>query len=363
MGGLAVIPVARPLIGDEECAAVEAILRSGQLAQGTEVEAFEREYSQTLDGRRCIAVSSGTSALHLALLALGIGPGDEVIVPSFTFAATANAVALTGADPVFADIEDTFYCLDPLAVEAAVTRRTVAILPVHLFGHPADMAELARIAGRHGLGLLEDAAQAHQAAIGDRSVGTFGAAGMFSFYSTKNMTTGEGGLICTSDAAVERTARLLRNQGMERRYYNEIVGFNLRMTEIAAAIGRAQLRKLPGWTATRRANAAFLTRHLENVVVPREAPAATHVYHQYTVRVPGHDRDEFAERLAHRGIGSAVHYPTPVHRLPTYKRPDDLPVSERVARECLSLPVHPSLSPADLERIADAVNDLARAGR
>jgi len=358
------IPAAKPIIGDDERAAVDRVLQSGMLAQGPEVAAFESEFSEVVAGRHCMAVNSGTSALHLALLAAGVGPGDEVIVPSFTFAATANSVVLAGATPVFADIDD-FFCLDPAAVEAAITPRTRAIMPVHLYGHPALMDRLSAIATTHGLLLFEDAAQAHSAAFRGTPVGAHGLAAAFSFYPTKNMTSGEGGMVVTADEGVARQVRLLRNQGQEIRYRNEIVGFNTRMTDIHAAIGRVQLRKLAGWTAQRQAHAAALDAGLRGVVIPKVAPGATHVYHQYTIRVPGHNRDAFSEQLSARGIGSGVFYPVPNHELPSlsrYAEGIDLPHTTLAATECLSLPVHPSLSPQDLDRIIEAVNAVAKAG-
>ena len=357
------IPSAQPIVGDEERAAVDRVMQSGMLAQGHEVAAFEEEFSDTVvDGRECVAVNSGTSALHLSLLAIGIGPGDEVIVPSFTFAATANSVAMTGATPIFADIEPDHYCLDPDAVEAAITSKTQAVMPVHLYGHPAAVDQLQGICASHGLMLLEDAAQAHAAALRGHPVATWGLAGSFSFYPTKNMTSGEGGMFVTGDADLARRVRLLRNQGQERRYENEIAGLNNRMTDLHAAIGRVQLRRLGEWTAARQANAKFLDSQLRGVLTPAVAPGATHVYHQYTIRVPGHGRDRFQAELADRGVGSGVYYPIPNHRLPAYGRSDDLPVAELVARECLSLPVHPSLTEADLEQVVAAVNDVAKAG-
>lgn len=357
------IPAAKPLIGDDERRAVDAVLRTGMLAQGPEVAAFEREFSETLlAGGDVVAVNSGTSALHLSLIAAGIGPGDEVIVPSFTFAATANAVALVGAVPVFVDIEPHHFCLSPEAVRAAITPRTAAILPVHLYGHPADMSALESIASENGLRIIEDAAQAHGARWLGRRVGTFGDSAAFSLYPTKNMTSGEGGMIAASTHESARVLRLLRNQGMERRYDNEIVGFNMRMTDLHAAIGRVQLTKVLGWTDRRRANAAFLDTSIRGVEVPRVAPEAEHVYHQYVVRVAD-DRDGFARALESEfGIGSGVYYPTPVHRLPSFGLELDLPETERAAREVLALPVHPSLSDTELDRIATAVTSLARAG-
>jgi perosamine synthetase len=357
------IPAARPLIGAEERAAVDRVLCSGQLAEGPEVASLEREFAQALvGGRITVAVSSGTAGLHLGLLAAAIGPGDEVIVPSFTFAATANSVVLAGATPVFADIEPAYFGLDPGAVEAAVTERTAGIMPVHLYGHPANLAGLTAVTQKHGLQLFEDAAQAHGASWRGKPVGSFGTFGMFSFYPTKNMTSGEGGMVTCANGELARRVRLLRNQGMERRYENEIVGFNARMTDVHAAIGRVQLTKLPAWTERRQANARFLDQHLAGVAIPPVAAGAVHVYHQYTIRV-GDDRDGFAKALADEyQVGTGVYYPIPNHRLPSFDRRLDLPETERAATEVLSLPVHPSLSEEDLDRIVTAVNAVARAG-
>ncbi|MFX0594725.1 DegT/DnrJ/EryC1/StrS family aminotransferase [Melissospora conviva] len=355
------IPPARPIIGEAEIEAAVRVLRSGRVVQGPEVAGFEEDFGSLVDGRHCIAVNSGTSALQLTLMALGFGPGDEVIVPSFSFAASGNAIRLVGAEPVFVDIEPDTFCVDPEAVAAAITPRTVAIMPVHLYGHPAAMDRIMEIAQRHSLAVVEDAAQAHGAALNDRPVGAFGTAGCFSFYPTKNMHSLEGGMITTADAALARTLRLLRNQGMEQRYANEIVGANMRMTDVAAAIGRVQLRQLPEWTERRRANAKFLDAGINTMVTPPVAPAAHHVYHQYTVRVQG-NRDAAQQRLTELGIGNAVYYPTPIHRLKPYLDVDgkpgpwDLPETERAAAEVVSLPVHPSLTQADLDRIVEGAN-------
>ncbi len=356
------IPAAAPIIGEDERRAVDRVLASGMIAQGPEVAAFEAEFSPVAGGVECVAMNSGTSALHLGLIAAGVKPGDEVIVPSFTFAATGNAVALAGATPVFADIDPDTFCLDPDAAEAAITDRTVGIMPVHLYGHPAAMDRFAALATKHGLAIYEDAAQAHAATFDGRPVGSFGAFGAFSFYPTKNMTSGEGGMVTTADPALARTARLLRNQGMERRYENELVGFNTRMTDINAAIGRVQLTKLPGWTAQRQSNAAFLNANLRGVTVPPVADKAVHVYHQYTVRVPASDRDRIVAALAERGVGSGVYYPIPTHRLPSFHLPLQLPETERAAAEVISLPVHPKLTQDDLESIVEAVNAVVGAG-
>lgn len=359
MTGSPVSTLSAPSIGQEERAAVDAVLRSGQLTQGPEVAAFESELAATVAGRPCVAVSSGTSALHLGLLALGVGPGDEVIVPSFSFAATANAVALTGAHPVFADIEPVHMCLDTAAVGAAITPQTVGIVPVHLFGQPADVAGLRALAQRHGLALVEDAAQAQLASYGGQTVGTFGDVAAFSFHATKNMTTGEGGLAVCADEAIARRVRLLRNQGMEERSKNEIVGFNARMTDIQAALGRAQLRKLPDWIRRRQANARYLTHRLREMVatptltVPEVAPSALAVWHQYTIRVEA--RDHVVEHLTAAGIGWGIYYSVPIHRLPAYDRAVHLPETEAAAAEVVSLPVHPGLTEDDLDRVASAV--------
>jgi perosamine synthetase len=357
------IPPAKPIIGDEEREAVDRVMRSGMIAQGPEVAAFETEFAEHFGlGRACVAVNSGTSGLHLGLLSAGVQAGDEVIVPSFTFAATANSVALTGATPVFADIDPGSFCLDPASVEAAITERTVAIMPVHLYGHPANMPVLHAIAAAHGLQIFEDAAQAHGASLCGTPVGAFGSFAMFSLYPTKNMTSGEGGMVSVASDEIERLLRLYRNQGMQRQYENEVVGFNNRMTDIHAAIGRVQLSKVHGWTKQRQENAAFLTHNLEGVTTPPVDEGAVHVYHQYTIRVL-EDRDGFAVALREEyGVGSGMFYPIPAHRLAPFQVDVELPHTETAARECLSLPVHPSVTHDQLERIVTAVNKLALAG-
>jgi perosamine synthetase len=330
------------------------------------VKAFEEEFSRGLvEGLPVVAVNSGTSGQHLGLLAAGIGPGDEVIVPSFTFAATANAVALTGAKPVFCDIDPRTFCLDPAMAKELVTPKTKAIMPVHLFGHPADMTTLVDLADSSGLSIFEDAAQAHCAEINGKKVGTFGVFAMFSLYPTKNMTSGEGGMVaCVSDE-IARGIRLLRNQGMEKQYENEVIGYNNRMTDIHAAIGRVQLTRLSAWTKKRRRNADFLSSRLQGVEVPTEQNGFKHVYHQYTIRVAD-DRDGFAKALKEEhGVGCGVYYPIPNHQLPSLRRfskDRSLPNTELAAEQVLSLPVHPFLSNRQLSKIVRAVNTLAKAG-
>lgn len=350
----AVISLSSPHIGDAEREGVLRVLDSGMLAQGPEVAAFEEEFAALIGAQHAVAVNSGTSALHLAFLAAGIGPGDEVIVPSFTFAATANAVALAGATPVFVDIDLADFCMDVAAAEAAVTSSTAAIMPVHLYGHPARMDRLVELSERHGLTLFEDAAQAHLAAWDGQAAGTFGI-GSFSFYPTKNMMSGEGGMITTSDSEVARKARLLRNQGMERRYANEVVGFNTRMTDLHAAIGRAQLTRIEEWTSRRRETAARYDEELATVGTPAVDPMATHSYHQYTVRVPDR-RDQFMAYLADQGVGAGVYYPTPVHRLPSFGLDLDLPATEQAAAEVVSIPVHPGLTREEVDTVIEVIN-------
>lgn len=353
------ISVAQPEIGKAERKAVDRVMRSGMLAQGPEVLSFEKEFSKFVGDRDCVAVNSGTSALHVALLSLGIGKGDEVIVPSFTFAATANSVALTGATPIFVDINPITFCIDPVEIIKAITPKTKAIQVVHLYGLAAEMPAIMKIAKKYKLLVIEDAAQAHLASIDGTPVGTFGDAAAFSFYPTKNMTSGEGGMIVFKDLAPARTARLYRNQGMEKRYENELIGFNLRMTDIHAAIGRVQLTNLLEKTQRRQDNAAYLSENLLNgVSVPVVPDGYSHVFHQYTIKVK-RDRDSFARKLSDLGIGSGVYYPIPVHELPAFNKKKKLANTSLVCKQVLSLPVHPALSKRDLKAIVIAVNKVS----
>lgn len=355
------IPIAKPLIGEEEKRAVQDVLDSGMLAQGPRVEAFEKAFAEMVGVKYAIATSSGTTALHVALLAHHIGEGDEVITTPFTFIASANSILYTGARPVFVDIDPQTFNIDPTHIAAAVTRRTKAILPVHLFGLPADMDSILDIADRFGLVVVEDACQSHGAEYGGKRVGSFGT-GCFSLYPTKNMTSGEGGMITTNDSEIAEHCQLIRQHGMRRRYYHDELGFNYRMTDLHAAIGLAQLHKLERFNQARIANAQYLTSHLKGVSTPHVPEGYRHVFHQYTVRVPGGRRDALVGHLKERGIGTGIFYPVSVHQQAVYRKELGydlcLPESERAAAEVLSLPVHPALSAEDLHTVADAVNEL-----
>jgi dTDP-4-amino-4,6-dideoxygalactose transaminase len=353
------IPIAKPLIGEEEKQAVMEVLNSGMIAQGPRVKAFEQAFAEMCGVRHAIATTSGTTALHVALLVSGIGEEDEVITSPFTFIASGNSILYTGARPVFVDIDPTTYNINPELIEAAVTPRTKAILPIHLFGVSCDMDPIMEIANRHNLAVIEDACQSHGASYHDRKVGSFGI-GVFSLYPTKNMTSAEGGMITTNGDVLDEKSRVMRQHGMRRRYYHDELGFNFRMTDVHAAIGLEQLKKLEMFNQKRRENAAYLSSHLKGVITPVQPDGYEHVYHQYTVRVPDGRRDGLRDFLQERGIGSEVYYPVPIHQQTFYLHDlgynVSMPESERAAREVLSLPVHPALSQADLEAITTAVN-------
>jgi perosamine synthetase len=356
------IPIAKPQLGEEEKAAVVAVLESGMLAQGRRVAEFEARFAELCGVKHAVAVASGTAALWLTLLAHEIGPGDEVITTPFSFIASSNCVLYVGARPVFVDIEPDTCLMDAGAIEARITERTRAILPVHLYGQPCDMAAITEIAGRHKLIVVEDACQAHGATFDGQPVGSFGT-GCFSFYPTKNMTTGEGGIVTTNDDALAERLRLLRNHGQTQRYRHEVLGYHVRTTDIQAAIGLVQLEKLPAWNEQRIANARYLNERLMDVRVPIVAPNRRHVFHQYTIRVSG-DRQALQDHLSEYSVGTAIHYPHPIHHQPFYRSlgyDDVLPEAEAASREVLSLPVHPALSQSDLDRIVGAVNGFARA--
>jgi dTDP-4-amino-4,6-dideoxygalactose transaminase len=355
------IPISKPYIGEAEKQAVLEVLESGMLVQGPRVAKLEEKFAAVCGVRHAIATSSGTTALHLALVAHGIGAGDEVITVSFSFMATVNCILYAGARPVFVDVEAETFNLNPDLIEAAITPRTRAILLVHLYGLPCDMGRIQAIADKHGLKVIEDACQAVGATYHDRPVGSFGT-GMFSLYATKNVMTGEGGMITTDDDALAERCRLLRQHGMKRRYYHDFLGYNYRLSDLHAAIGVAQMDRLAGFTEKRRANAAFLNSRIESVITPQVADGYGHVWHQYTVRVnDGRDRDAAVRQLTEAGVGTGVFYPVPAHQQGYVREmlgPVSLPVTERLATEVISLPVHPQLSQADLDKIVTEVNRL-----
>ena len=358
------IPISRPDIGAAEEAAVLEVLRSGMLAMGRKTAAFEEAWAAYCGVGHAILMSNGTVTQEAILHALGIGPGDEVITVSFSFNATVSVILRTGATPVFVDIREDDFCMDPAQVEAAITPRTKAIMPVHLYGLMADMDPLVDIAKRHELPIVEDAAQAHGATYHGLRAGRFGPA-MFSLYATKNLMTGEGGFATTDDDDLADRIRLFRNHGMRVRYYHESLGTNYKPSDLAAAIGLAQLTRLDERTEQRRRNATFLTEHLgADFLTPAVPGGREHVWHQYVMRFPG-ERQQVIDGLTERGIGTLIYYPVPIHRqayLQAYvpgAADLDLPVTTKLSDEVLAIPVHPRLSDEDLVAIVDAVRAVA----
>ena len=385
---MAMIRISAPFLGGEEISAVERVLRSGMLSQGANVEAFEAAFADFIGVEHAIAVSSGTAALHIALLAAGIGEGDEVITTPFTFIATANAILFVGAKPVFVDVCEDDFNIDVEKVKEAINERTKAIIPVHLYGQPCDMKAIADLAEDHNLHVIEDACQAHGAEFAGKKVGSFGTAGCFSFYPTKNMTTGEGGMLTTNSKEIAKKARMLRNHGSSARYMHEILGFNMRMTDISAAVGIEQLKKLHYFTKRRRENAEYLTERLEGIrgiVTPVVKERRTHVFNQYTIRVVGEgaegadgaegaegnrgkegvNRDDLARMLTERGVEVGIYYPRPVHKQPLYRKlgyEGQYPISEKLSEEVLSLPVHPVVRKEDLEMMVEIIHKCIEGG-
>ncbi|MDK2982085.1 MAG: perosamine synthetase [Chloroflexota bacterium] len=354
------ISIAKPVIGEEEKKAVLEVLDSGILAQGPRVAAFEKAFAEACGVKHAVATTSGTTALYLSLLANGIGEGDEVITSPFTFIASANSVLYVGAKPVFVDIDPRTFNIDASQIEAAITPKTKAIMPVHLYGMTADMDAIMAIAKKHNLLVIEDAAQAHTAKFNGKCAGSFGT-GAFSLYPTKNMTSAEGGMVTTNDDAVAEEARVLRNHGMRRRYYHDELGYNLRMTDVHAAIGLAQLGKLAGFNAKRRENAAYYDANLKGVTTPYVPKECEHIYHQYTIRVPDGKRDALRDYLKENEIGSEIYYPLPINQQGFYEEMFgklSFPQAEKAAEEVLSLPVHPSLSADDLAFVAAKINEF-----
>ena len=358
------IPIADPELGAEERERALEVIESGHLAHGEEVERFERGFADYADADHAVAVANGTAALHATLEAAGVEPGDAVVTTPFSFVATANAIRFAGGVPAFADIDPETYNIDPHAVEALLRERgqeISAIVPVHLYGLPAAMNHLRELAETHDVALIEDAAQAHGAEYDGRPVGALGDAGCFSFYPTKNMTTGEGGMVTTDDPQIAERVRQFINHGRRPEggsYEHATLGHNLRMTNIAGAIGRAQLDRLPEFVSARRENARRLTEGLADVAgvtPPAEPPGLRHAYHQYTVRCE--DRDALRRALDERGVDSRVYYPTCIHELEAYERFEtEAPHAERATQEVLSVPVHPNVTEEQIDTIVESIS-------
>jgi perosamine synthetase len=362
------IPITTVELGPEIEAKVLQVIRSGSIAQGPVVAELERHFTDLTGARHAVAVNNGTTALVLALQALGLKPGDEVVTSAFTFVATVNAILECGASVRFADIEPDDFCIAPAAVEAELTDRVRAVMPVHLYGQAADAVGFEKLALSAGVHLVEDAAQAVGATIDGRGVGSFGT-GCFSLYATKNVTSAEGGIVTTNDDDLADRMRVLRNQGMRARYQYEVAGHNYRLTDLAAAVAVPQMEVLAATTARRSANAAMLTEGLSSIdglVVPTIVAGRTHVWHQYTVRITPEakcDREQFMTALHDNGIGSGIYYPKACYDYDCYRSHPlvdwkPLPETERAAREVLSLPVHPNLRAGDLDRIVSVVRSI-----
>ncbi|RCV65651.1 perosamine synthetase [Methanophagales archaeon] len=358
------ITIAKPSIDGQEIENVARVLESGLLASGEWVQRFEHDFAEYMGTAYAVGTTNGTTALDIALKALDIKRGDEVIVPDFTFIATANAVLFQDARPVFADVDEETFAIDPEDVIAKISPRTKAIIGVHLFGHPFDVNAIQDICRDYGLALIEDCAQAHGAEYRAQKVGGFGIAGCFSFYGTKNMTTGEGGMITANDADLEKRLRMLINHGQSQKYLHTRLGYNYRMTDIQAAIGIAQLQKLDDLSKSRITNAEYLNACLNAPLTkPGKEQEVKHVYHQYVVKLKEDfpmTRAEFMGYLSDKGVGSAVHYPLPVHRQPLYQElgyvAEQCPTATRLSDLVLSLPIHPGLTDSDLRYMCDVIN-------
>jgi perosamine synthetase len=355
------IPIAKPLIGEEEKSAVMRVLDSGMLASGPRTEEFEKKFADYVGIKYAIATTSGTTALHLGLLALGVTRGDEVILPSFSFIATANAALFCDALPVFCDVDPRTFNIDPQQIEKLITKKTKVIMPVHLYGQAADMDSIQEIADKYGLYVIGDACQAHGATYNEKLVGSFGDLECFSFYPTKNMTTGEGGMVTTKNDELAELMLSLRNHGREKTkwgYEHGRLGYNYRMTDIGAAIGIEQLKKLPKNIEIRKKNAQYFNTHLNNVEIPYVIPAAQHAYHQYTIK--SENRDTLIQNLKKNEIGYGIYYPQPLHTYKHLKKyaHKDLKTSELLVNQVISLPVHTALESEDLQRIISVVNEV-----
>ena len=354
------IPIAKPLIGEEEKTAVMNVLNSGMLASGPLTEEFEKKFADYVGTKYAIATTSGTTALHLGLLALGITHGDEVILPAFSFIASANAPLFCDAIPVFCDVDLKTFNINAEQIKKLVTKKTKAIMPVHLYGQAADMNPIEEIAEKYGLHVIGDACQAHGATYNKKQVGSFGDLECFSFYPTKNMTTGEGGMITTNNEEFAELALSLRNHGREKTkwgYEHGRLGYNFRITDIGAAIGIEQLKKLPKNIEVRKKNAQYFNTHLSSVEIPYVIPATQHAYHQYTIK--SKNRDALIQNLKKNEIGFGIYYPQPLHTYKHLKKyaHKELKTSELLANQVISLPVHPALDSKDLRRIVSVVNE------
>lgn len=365
----ATIPIAKPLLGQEELEAIREVLKSGVLTQGEKIRLFERNFANYIGVKHAVAVSNGTTALDTALKALKVSPGDEVVTPAFSFVASSNCILFQGAKPVFADINPRTFNLEPSDVIQKITAKTKAIICAHLFGQPPDMRELEEVAEERKIALVEDAAQAHGAEYKGQKTGSIGTIGCFSFYATKNMTTGEGGMITTNDSELARRARLIIDHGQDEKYNHVILGYNYRMPEVCAAIGLVQLRKLDGFNRKRRENAEILTKGVQKIgglVPPYVSEGVKHVFYQYVVKVKDDfpiGRDGLAEHLEKMRVGVAVHYPTPIYKQPLYRElgygKTTCPKAEDACKRVLSLPVHPAVTKEDIAYVIDVLEKVS----
>jgi len=353
------------ILQDEIAQAVQEVLDSTTYVLGPKVAAFEKDFAAYLGARHCIGVNSGTSALHLALLCAGVGPGDEVLTVPMTFIATSWAISYAGATPVYVDVDPTTYTMDPALVEARITPRTKAILPVHLYGQPADLGPLLEIGRRHGIPVIEDAAQAHGSAYQGRKGGTLGQCGCFSFYPGKNLGAyGEAGAIVTDDDGIAARLKALRDHAQEKRYHHNEIGFNYRMDALQGAVLGVKLKYLETWTNTRRALADRYLEMLEGLALdlPAEAPGRRHVWHLFVIL--HQERDRLQRALQARGVHTGLHYPIPLHLQKAYQhlgyREGDFPVAEQIGRECLTLPLFPEMTPVQQERVVEQINECFR---
>lgn len=359
------IPIAKPHLDNKEIQAVSKVLKSGFLTQGKIVEEFEREFANYIGVKYAIATNSGTSALHTSLAALNIKKGDEVITSDFSFISSASSILMQGGKPVFCDIDPKTFNISADTIFEKINKKTKAILPVHLFGQPCNMKKINNIANDFNLPVIEDSCQAHGADFNKKKAGSLGKVGIFSFYPTKNMTTGEGGIITTNCKKIAEKAKIIRNHGQIKQYLHDFLGYNYRMTDLSAAIGLIQLKKLKGFNIKRQNNARYLSRNLKNldgIITPFISENSNHVFHQYTIRITSefiNSRDKVHKLLNNFGVGTGIYYPMPIHKQLIFKRLkyiDHLPIVEKISKEVLSLPVHPFLTKNDLIKIIESVD-------